>query len=247
MNEKPHSWLAIERLALTAALKELARLPKPPKKVRKLILLFEQGELIMGTGVATVRVSASGKWQVPAVLPYQVIDVLASLVRSADPDELFRIEGVGESLHIGPARIPCSFQNPQINVLAVETAERKRQRVDEIPPQVHPARDPDLERALVLTQLQELYPDSRTVAPYEHVLVTIPELPNVLIRLTSGAVEFRLVDDPGLAIDLRFRHSRVWKKLAYGVVRALGFPALMASFAQVAAAATTNVITQEHP
>lgn len=217
--------IEVEKSAFLDGLVALARMPKLPKKKKALLLLIlslDGDELVLSTGIYSVRLTARGMWPTPAVLHYSMFGILTSLAESTNEKEPVVIEALEHHLHIGAAKVPCSYHDPKTNVRGVVDAERELQRVSEFyVPESDSHSIKDYGKVMVLSQLRDLYPTFEILPSERLTVVVIPELPRVLLRLTSRMVEFRFVNDPDIDTNLWFEQSTLWKALAYRTVEEL--------------------------
>lgn len=228
MSGERHSWIEVNPEHLAKALSQLRRLPKPGKRVRKAILSLENGELVLSDGLNVVRTKASGLWKVPAVTSYVSFRVLRELAKSADPEKALILEGVEDHFKVANSRFPCSFQNPEINVQGVLSSERKRQRVTENNSNIVNIRNSEeFEAGRFMVQLEKLYPDFVSSSVIEFILVTIPDFPNLVLHVHTTCVEFRIVTNPDADPTDWRTPTKVWKRLAYPIVRELGLGPLL--------------------
>jgi hypothetical protein len=236
MSDNAHSWMEVRQRDLVRTLRKLARMPKPPKKARKLILGLEDGECYASSGLVAIRTDATGQWPVPAVLHFQSLDVLISLVAAAPEEAPIRLEGVGEYLCLGKAKLPCSFQNPAINLQFIDHAEREKQRTNEekaVWGEI--SRSTDLNVTWFLSELRKSHPDCRLMTPAERTLVWMPAVPRLLLDLTPYHVTFRVRTKSGDDPDSWYTSSRAWKKFTYPMLRESGVPAVLDWAAKAAA------------
>ena len=228
MAGKRHSWIEVDPEQFAKALSQLRRLPKPGKRVRKAILSLENGELVLSDGLSVVRTNASGLWKVPAVTSYVAFRVLRDLAKAADPEKPLILEGVENHFKVGNSRFPCSFQNPEINVQGVLSSERKRQRVTEDNASiVNVGKSGEFEAGRFLFQLEKLYPDSVSISVIEFILVTIPDFPDLVLHVHPACVEFHIMTDPAADPTDWRSPTKVWKRLAYPIIRQLGIGPLL--------------------
>ena len=212
-----------------------SKLPKKKRAVQKLIISLDKKHMLLSNGISSYKVAASGRWPTPAVIHYSMLDIVASLVESENDENPVRLEALENHVQIGPAKIPCSFQNPEINIRGIERAESEEQRSDT-------NNQPDLDRKaggglanlIFLGELKELYP-SLTLLPSERLkLVVIPEIPNLLIYVKVKFVEFRVVQDGPVDLDSWKECSQPWKKCTFPQVNELGLEQLIHYAAAVA-------------
>lgn len=236
MTGERHSWIEVDPEQLAKALSQLRKLPKPRKRVRKAILSLENGELVLSDGLNVVRTKASGLWKVPAVTSYVALRVLRELAKSADPEKPLILEGVEGHFKVANSRFPCSFQNPEINVQGVLSSERERQRVTEDNSNIVNIRNSEeFEAGRFMLQIEKLYPNFVSYSVIEFILVTIPDFPNLVLHVHPPYVEFHIVTDPAADPTDWRTPTKVWKRLAYPIIRQLGLGPLVKWASEAAA------------
>ena len=246
MKKKRHSHIEVERDALLDSLRVLAAAPLVPGRMSprkkqllaqlELVLYREKRKLVVSLGNFSTRIKAKGSWKTAAVLPYSILEVLTSLVESAEPGKPLTLEGVGEQLLIGKAKLPCTFENQERNAADVDRSEREFQRVSEDNTTIRGAGTTNGGAPMsVLDDLKKLRPTCFSIPPAQLFLVAFPELPNLLLRFNSHFVEFRIIHKPSAKIDEWFEYSTVWKRVSYPAIRELGIDGLFAYATEIAA------------
>ncbi len=230
MNNTNHFWIETEKSDFLKSLGLLARMPKLPRAQRakmKFIISLEETEMVLSIGMSTVRVPASGLWPTPAVIHYSMLKVVLDIVESAQKGNPITLEALDNHIRIGKAKVPCSFQDPEINLRGIENAEKEIQGVsgEYAPIPKEPSRK--LDHVLFLGQLGELYPSCKMVPPEELTLVVIPDIPNLLLRVMSRSVEFRIISDIQVNPVLWYGQSHLWKKFSYPQIKELGIKNLI--------------------
>ena len=205
------------------------------------MLSFDKDELEISNGSISLRVPASGVWPSPAVFPYHIIEVLISLANTADEEKPLVLEGIGDHLKMGGAKLSCSFQNPVEIVRDVEKAEIRMQQEETNPSKkVSPSQGGG--RSQFLAELRKAHPTCTLIPPAHITVVALPDLPNLILRLAPSIVEFRIVQDPDADADHWFEHSKVWKTFNYGEIVELG----LANLLRYAAHATAQAMNQKN-
>lgn len=220
--------IAVVRDTLLEGLKAVERFPKVAKKHRQFSFWMEGDEMVLGNGLTTYRIAATGYWPDAAVLPAQALAVLRSLIESADASRPVMLEAIAGAVAVDRARIPCVYRALEQSVADSLEAERLRQRAVDPDPEAKPGeRRPGTRRDILLAQIRDLRPDFEIIPPYDQCVAAFRDVPRLIVRVTSLWLEFHFLDDAAQDKSTWLKHSTLWKKVNFDSLSDLGLKELL--------------------